>query len=90
MICHVDYHPSGINDIFHILNFCTFFEIALFLVWANRLEENNGENNVTGETHTLNHNVTIGTSSNSSGIMHNTSGIIDDAFDAIWKIMANY
>jgi hypothetical protein len=42
-----------------------------------------GQVNNTNETLILNENMSTGTSSNSTRIMENTSGMIDDAFDAL-------
>jgi len=42
-----------------------------------------GQVNNTNETLILNENMSTGTSSNDTRIMENTSGMIDDAFDAL-------
>jgi hypothetical protein len=42
-----------------------------------------GQENNTNETLMLNENMSTGTSSNTTRIMENTSGMIDDAFDAL-------
>jgi hypothetical protein len=42
-----------------------------------------GQVNNNTETFILNDNMSNGTSSNNTGIMQNTSGMVDDAFDAL-------
>jgi uncharacterized protein YoxC len=42
-----------------------------------------GQVDNTSETFTLNNNMSTGTSTNTTGIMKNTSGMVDEAFDAL-------
>jgi hypothetical protein len=59
------------------------FSICLALHFSIPHHSVFGQVNNTNEKLILNENMSTGTSSNSTRIMENTSGMIDDAFDAL-------
>ena len=59
------------------------FSISLALHLSIPHESVFGQVDNTTETLILNNNMSNGTSSNNTGIMQNTSGMVDDAFDAL-------
>ena len=59
------------------------FSMCLALHLSSHHHSVLGQVDNTNETLILNNNMRNGTTSNNTGIMQNTSGMVDDAFDAL-------
>ena len=66
--------------------------LSVILILVNPYDYVNAQLNQSGQNtiFTLNNNMSIGTTSNSTGIMKNTSGMLDEAFDALRNTFGSF
>jgi hypothetical protein len=66
--------------------------LSVILILVNPYDYVNAQLNQSGQNtiFTLNNNMNAGNTSNSTGIMKNTSGMLDEAFDALRNTFASF
>jgi hypothetical protein len=66
--------------------------LSVILILVNPYDYVNAQLNQSGQNtlFTLNNNMNAGTTSNSTGIMKNTSGMLDEAFDALRNTFGSF